>query len=80
MVNDVTISGQNVEFAAEDSEAPTTSSQIASSKLSPGPTIEQVPEAIEEFDQLISMSVGNYAKLSNELGGVVAKQVSTSSK
>ncbi|KAG6101727.1 hypothetical protein E4U14_006791 [Claviceps sp. LM454 group G7] len=74
VINDVTILDQNVELAADDSEAPTTSSQIAPSKLSPGPTTEQVPEAIEEFDQLISMSVGNYAKLSNELGGVVAKQ------
>lgn len=37
-----------------------------------------MPEAIEEFDQLISSSVDNYVKLSNELGGVVEEQVSTS--
>lgn len=41
----------------------------------PKQAVEQVPEAIEEFQQFISSSVDKYAKISNEIGGVVAKQV-----
>ncbi|KAK2612873.1 suppressor of rasval19 [Conoideocrella luteorostrata] len=49
-------------------------SQAAHPKTISKPAEEPVAEAIEEFDQLISSSVGNYVKLSKELGGVIAKQ------
>ncbi|KAG6003359.1 hypothetical protein E4U21_002101 [Claviceps maximensis] len=74
LTNDVTALNQNVECVVEASGAPKTSSQIVPPKLSPALDTEQIPEAIEEFDQLISSSVHNYVNLSNELGGVVAKQ------
>ncbi|KAG6016940.1 hypothetical protein E4U43_002683 [Claviceps pusilla] len=74
LANDVTTLSQNVECAVEASAAPKTSSQITSTKFSSALGLEQMPEVVEEFDQLISSSVENYAKLSNELGGVVAKQ------
>jgi adenylyl cyclase-associated protein len=33
-----------------------------------------VPESIEEFDSFISQSVGNWAKISKAIGGLVAEQ------
>lgn len=42
------------------------------SHLSPS---EPLPESIEEFDVFLSSSVDKYAKLSKQLGGVVAQQV-----
>lgn len=39
------------------------------------PTPEKVPETVEDFDQLIGSSVTKYVKLSDELGGAVARQV-----
>ena len=41
----------------------------------PAPAAEPVPESIDEFDQLIESTVDKYVKLSNDLGGIVAKQV-----
>ncbi|KHN97851.1 Adenylate cyclase-associated CAP [Metarhizium album ARSEF 1941] len=52
----------------------TPSTATASVKTTPKQTEEPVPESIEEFQQFISSSVGKYVKISNELGGVVAKQ------
>lgn len=46
-----------------------------STKAEPKQVEEPVPESIEEFQQLITSSVGKYVKISNELGGAVAKQV-----
>ncbi|KAL2137413.1 hypothetical protein VTI74DRAFT_34 [Chaetomium olivicolor] len=40
----------------------------------PAPATEPVPEEVEEFDTLISQSLGNWVKLSNDLGGLVAEQ------
>lgn len=40
----------------------------------PTPAPEPVPESIEEFDAFISQSLGNWAKISNALGGLVAEQ------
>ncbi|KAG5984024.1 hypothetical protein E4U55_006320 [Claviceps digitariae] len=74
LANDVPVLNQNDECAGEAPGAPKTSSQTAPPKLSSAPNVEQMPEAIEEFDQLISSSVYKYVKLSNEVGGVVAKQ------
>jgi adenylyl cyclase-associated protein len=36
---------------------------------------EPLPEAIEEFDNFLKTTVEKYVKLSDELGGAVAKQV-----
>ncbi|AEO66726.1 56b95375-951e-41ee-9261-5e51d33c8f54 [Thermothielavioides terrestris] len=40
----------------------------------PAPAPEPVPESIEEFDSFISQSVGNWAKISKAIGGLVAEQ------
>ncbi|KAG6030504.1 hypothetical protein E4U41_007814 [Claviceps citrina] len=71
---DVTALDQNVKFTGDASGAPKPLPQVEQSKSSTGPNTEPLPEAIEEFDQLISSSVAKYGKLSNELGGVIAKQ------
>jgi adenylyl cyclase-associated protein len=42
--------------------------------LAPPP--EPVPESIEEFDNFINQSVKKYVDNSNEIGGLVAEQVS----
>lgn len=57
-----------------ESLAPTPPATAASAKTPPKQTEEPVPESIEEFQQLINASVGKYVKISNELGGMVAKQ------
>lgn len=41
----------------------------------PGQAAEPLPESIEDFDKFLSSAVDKYAKLSDQLGGVVAKQV-----
>ncbi|KAG5951994.1 hypothetical protein E4U53_001844 [Claviceps sorghi] len=74
LANDATALNANAKCSVEASGAPNPSSQIACPSFNPTLDAEQVPEAIEEFDELISSSVDNYAKLSDELGGVVAKQ------
>jgi len=40
----------------------------------PAPPQESVPESIEEFDAFINQSVRKYAKLSDAIGGLIAKQ------
>jgi adenylyl cyclase-associated protein len=40
----------------------------------PPPAAEPVPESIEEFDSLISQSLGNWVNISNAVGGLVAEQ------
>ncbi|GAB0132667.1 hypothetical protein EsDP_00001096 [Epichloe bromicola] len=70
---DVAVLSQTATSPVGDSPAPKLPSQAALSNSAPRPN-EPMPEAIEEFDQLISSSVDNYVKLSNELGGVVEKQ------
>ncbi|KAG5928459.1 hypothetical protein E4U42_000592 [Claviceps africana] len=74
LATDSTALNANAKCNAEAAGATNSSSHIALPSLSPALDAEQVPEAVEEFDELISSSVDNYAKLSNELGGVVAKQ------
>lgn len=74
---DVAVLSQTETSPVSDSPAPKLPSQAALPNSAPR-TNEPMPEAIEEFDQLISSSVDNYVKLSNELGGVVEEQVSTS--
>lgn len=41
----------------------------------PAPAPEPVPESIEEFDAFVNTAVQKYAKLSKEIGGLLAKQV-----
>ncbi|CAG9970624.1 unnamed protein product [Clonostachys byssicola] len=43
----------------------------------PKPADEPLPESIEDFDNFLSTSVDRYVKLSNELGGTVAKQAAS---
>ncbi|KAH6856463.1 adenylate cyclase associated N terminal-domain-containing protein [Chaetomium sp. MPI-CAGE-AT-0009] len=51
------------------------SPQTAIGPSPPAPTPpEPVPEAIEEFDNLINQSLANWVKLSNDIGGLVAEQ------
>lgn len=70
---DVAVLSQTETSPVSDSPAPKLPSQAALPNSAPR-TNEPMPEAIEEFDQLISSSVDNYVKLSNELGGVVEEQ------
>ncbi|KAH6631959.1 adenylate cyclase associated N terminal-domain-containing protein [Chaetomium tenue] len=71
-------------------DAPTVQQQGAAPKLSapplpgspqtaigpspPAPAPEPVPEVIEKFDDLINQPLASWAKLSNDIGGLVAKQ------
>jgi adenylyl cyclase-associated protein len=43
----------------------------------PAPSPETVPESVEEFDEIIDNQVAKYVKLSHELGGLIAEQVSS---
>lgn len=55
---------------------------LAGTGSAPNPTAtpksptEELPESIEDFDTLLNGPVAKYAKLSSELGGLVAKQAS----
>jgi adenylyl cyclase-associated protein len=50
------------------------SPQTAIGPSPPAASPEPVPEAIEEFDNLINQSLVNWVKLSNDIGGLVAEQ------
>ncbi|KAM4064768.1 adenylyl cyclase-associated protein [Hirsutella rhossiliensis] len=54
--------------------APNTSTATKGPPGSKPSTSEPLPESIDEFDVLLSSSVDKYAKLSKQLGGVVAQQ------
>jgi adenylyl cyclase-associated protein len=41
----------------------------------PAPAPEPVPESIEEFDAFVNSTVQKYAKLSKDIGGLLAEQV-----
>ncbi|KAH8172652.1 adenylyl cyclase-associated protein [Sarocladium implicatum] len=46
----------------------------------PPPAAEELPESIEDFDNFLNSSVERFVKLSNEIGGVVAKQAAEVAK
>jgi adenylyl cyclase-associated protein len=52
----------------------TATPQTAIAPSPPAAAPEPVPESIEEFDSFISQSLGNWLKLSNAMGGLVAEQ------
>lgn len=56
--------------------APTPAPTPAAAPASPAPkkAAEPLPESIEEFDAFIKNSVGKFAALSKELGGLIAEQ------
>ena len=41
----------------------------------PKASTEPLPESVEEFDALLNSTVDKYVKLSDQIGGLVAKQV-----
>ncbi|KAK3306920.1 adenylate cyclase associated N terminal-domain-containing protein [Chaetomium strumarium] len=53
---------------------PAVSARAASPAPPPPAAREPVPESIEEFDAFITRSLGNWVKISNAIGGVVAEQ------
>lgn len=60
----------SVHTPAPPTPAPTPAQQPAPPKM----PAEPLPESIEEFDAFIKTSVGKFATLSKELGGLVAQQ------
>lgn len=52
----------------DNSSAPTPRS-------APKPAPEELPESIEDFDAFVNSAVAKYGKLSDGIGGLVAKQV-----
>lgn len=65
-----TAAGSSVHTPAPPTPAPTPAQQPAPPKM----PAEPLPESIEEFDAFIKTSVGKFATLSKDLGGLVAQQ------
>lgn len=56
------------------SNAPTPPAAVAAATAPAGAADEPLPESIEDFDAFLKTSVEKYAKLSQQLGGLIAEQ------
>lgn len=56
------------------SNAPTPPAAVAAATAPAGAADEPLPESIEDFDAFLKTSVDKYAKLSQQLGGLIAEQ------
>lgn len=56
------------------SNAPTPPAAVAAATAPAGAADEPLPESIEDFDAFLKSSVDKYAKLSQQLGGLIAEQ------
>lgn len=56
------------------SNAPTPPAAVAAATAPAGAADEPLPESIEDFDVFLKTSVDKYAKLSQQLGGLIAEQ------
>lgn len=56
------------------SNAPTPPAAVAAATAPAGAADEPLPESIEDFDAFLKSSVEKYAKLSQQLGGLIAEQ------
>ena len=68
------ISAASTPAAAASSAQTPAPSPAPAPPAPPAPPQEPVPESIEEFDAFINQSVRKYAKLSDDIGGVIAEQ------
>lgn len=72
------IPGLQQSVASPSASTPLTSTPAptpAPAPPAPKPTpVEPLPESIEEFDAFINTSVGKFAKISKDLGGLIAEQ------
>jgi len=55
--------------------SPPESSAAPTPRSAPKAAPEELPESIEDFDAFVNSAVAKYGKLSDEIGGLVAKQV-----